>query len=322
MFTVTGPFNPTGPGDTPSRRAVFTCRPATRAEEEPCARKIITTLARRAYRGESTGVDLERLFGFYRSGPPPAAGSSQGGTFEKGIQTALQRILASPKFVLPHRAGSGRRAAVDRLPDQRSRTGLAPVVLPVEQHSGRPAPAISPRKGTGSTRPPSSNSRCGACWPIRRPSALTTNFAGQWLYLRNLKNMQPNSEEFPDFDDNLRQAFEQEASLFFESIVREDRNVLDLMTADYTFLNERLARHYGIPNIYGSQFRRVTLTDDTRKGLLGKGAVLMVTSHTDRTSPVVRGKWILDNLLGAPAAAAADQRAAAQRKSATRAAAF
>jgi len=129
---------------------------------------------------------------------------------------------------------------------------------------------------------------------------LTTNFAAQWLYLRNLKNMQPLSEEYPDFDDNLRQAFEREALQFFQSIVKEDRNVLDLMTADYTFLNERLARHYRIPNIYGSHFRRVTLTDDARKGLLGKGAVLMVTSHTDRTSPVVRGKWILENLLGAP----------------------
>jgi hypothetical protein len=133
-----------------------------------------------------------------------------------------------------------------------------------------------------------------------KSEALTNNFAAQWLYLRNLKNMQPLSEEFPDFDDNLRVAFEREASLFFDSIVREDHNVLDLMTADYTFLNERLAKHYGVPNIYGSRFQRVTLTDDTRRGLLGKGAVLMVTSHTDRTSPVVRGKWILDNLMGAP----------------------
>jgi hypothetical protein len=132
-----------------------------------------------------------------------------------------------------------------------------------------------------------------------KSEALTTNFAAQWLYLRNLKNMQPLSEEFPDFDDNLRQAFDREATLFFDSIMREDHNVLDLMTADYTFLNERLARHYGVPNIYGSRFQRVTLTDDARRGLLGKGAVLMVTSHTDRTSPVVRGKWILENLLGA-----------------------
>ena len=133
-----------------------------------------------------------------------------------------------------------------------------------------------------------------------KADALTTNFAGQWLYLRNLKNMQPNSEEFPDFDDNLRQAFEREASCSSRASSREDRNVLDLMTADYTFLNERLAQHYGIPNVYGSHFRRVTLADEARRGLLGKGAVLMVTSHTDRTSPVVRGKWVLENLLGAP----------------------
>ena len=133
-----------------------------------------------------------------------------------------------------------------------------------------------------------------------KSDALITNFAGQWLYLRNLKNFQPNSLEFPDFDDNLRQAMQRETELFFESVMREDRNVLDLMTADYTFLNERLARHYNVPNIYGSHFRRVVLKDDARKGLLGKGAILMVTSHADRTSPVVRGKWILDNLLDAP----------------------
>ena len=130
--------------------------------------------------------------------------------------------------------------------------------------------------------------------------ALTENFAGQWLYLRNLDGMVPNSSGFPDFDDNLRQAFRRETELFFESIVQDDRSVLDLMTADYTFLNERLARHYGIPYVYGSHFRRVTLTDKTRWGLLGKGSTLMVSSHTDRTSPVVRGKWVLDNLLGAP----------------------
>jgi hypothetical protein len=127
-----------------------------------------------------------------------------------------------------------------------------------------------------------------------------TNFAGQWLYLRNLKSLQPNSLEFPDFDDNLRQAFQRETELFFRSIVREDRNVVDLMTADYTFLNERLAKHYGVPGVYGSHYRRVTLADEARRGLLGKGAILMVTSHADRTSPVVRGKWVLDNLLSAP----------------------
>jgi hypothetical protein len=133
-----------------------------------------------------------------------------------------------------------------------------------------------------------------------KSSALVQNFAGQWLYLRNLKNQIPNSLEVPDFDDNLRQALQRETELFFRSIIEEDRNVLDLMTADYTFVNERLAKHYGIPNVYGSQFRRVAVTDEARKGLLGQGSILMVTSHTDRTSPVVRGKWILENLLGAP----------------------
>ena len=133
-----------------------------------------------------------------------------------------------------------------------------------------------------------------------KSQALIDNFVGQWLQLRNLKTKQPNSHEFPDFDDNLRQALRTETELFFASIMREDRSVLDLMTADYTFLNERLARHYGIPNVYGTHFRRVTLQDETRKGLLGKGAVLMVTSHPHRTSPVLRGKWVLENVLGAP----------------------
>ena len=133
-----------------------------------------------------------------------------------------------------------------------------------------------------------------------KSTALVSNFAGQWLELRNLKSVQPNSDEFPDFDDNLRRALQRETELFFESVIREDRNVLDLLRADYTFLNERLARHYGMPNIYGSRFRRVTITDETRKGLLGQGSILALTSHAERTSPVVRGKWVLDNLLGMP----------------------
>jgi hypothetical protein len=133
-----------------------------------------------------------------------------------------------------------------------------------------------------------------------RSRALVTNFAGQWLHLRNVRSVLPNSDEFPDFDDNLRQAFRQETELFFNSIIREDRNVVDLLTADYTFVNERLARHYGMPNIYGSLFRRVPVTDEARKGLLGHGSILALTSHAERTSPVLRGKWILENLLGSP----------------------
>jgi hypothetical protein len=290
-FTITGPYNPTGPGDTPSRRRIFVCRPRGVAEEDPCARRILATLARRAYRGQQTDADLQRLFEFYRTG-------RQDATFEKGIQVALQRILASPKFAFrverdPADVAPG---AVYRISDLELASRLSfflwssipddELLRVASERKLRNAAVLTQQVRRMLADP--------------KADALVSNFAGQWLYLRNLKNLQPNSLEFPDFDDNLRQAFQREAELFFASIMHEDRNVLDLMTADYTFLNERLAKHYGVPHIYGSHFRRVTLSEEARKGLLGKGAILMVTSHTDRTSPVVRGKWILDNLLSAP----------------------
>src|SRR4029453_6732627 len=217
------------------------------------------------------------------------------GTFDKAIQVSLQRILASPKFVFHIEADSPSAApgTAYRISDLELASRLSFFLwssIPDDQLldeavKGRlHTPAVLEQQVRRMLADPKSES-------------LTTNFAAQWLYLRNLKNMQPLSEEFPDFDDNLRQALERETSLFFQSIVKKDRNVLYLMAANYTFVNERLARHYSIPNIYGSQFRRVTLTDEARFGLLGKGAVLMVTSHATRTSPVVRGKWILDNIL-------------------------
>jgi len=290
-FTVTGPFNATGPGDTPSRRKIFVCRPTGVSDEEPCARKIISTLARRAYRGDLTNTDLQRLLAFYKE-------MRSKGSFEKGIQVTLQRILASPKFVFhieaePQNAAPG---TVYTVSDLELASRLAFFIWSSIPDDELIDQAAKGRLHTAAVL----EQEVKRMLADPKAEALTTNFAAQWLYLRNLKNMQPLSEEFPDFDDNLRQALEREASLFFESIVREDRNVQDLMTADYTFVNERLARHYQIPDVYGSQFRRVTLTNEARYGLLGKGAVLMVTSHTDRTSPVVRGKWILDNLLGAP----------------------
>jgi mono/diheme cytochrome c family protein len=290
-FTITGPFNPGGPGDTPSRQRIFSCRPARAADEESCARKILSTLARRAYRRPVTEADVDPLIRFYQTGREKKG-------FEAGIQLALQRMLADPEFVFrierdPVNAAPG---TVYRLHDLELASRLSFFLW-----SSIPDDELIEVAAQGKLRSAAVlNQQVRRMLADPKSDALVSNFAGQWLYLRNLKNLQPNSLEFPDFDDNLRHALEREASLFFDSVLREDRNVLDLMTADYTFVNERLARHYGIPNVYGSHFRRVTLTQDARRGLLGKGAILMVTSHADRTSPVVRGKWILDNLLSAP----------------------
>jgi mono/diheme cytochrome c family protein len=299
-FTLTGPYDATGPGDTPSRRKIFVCRPRLRqgsgaagsaADEDDCARRIVTTLARRAYRGNATDGDLARLHEFYLIG-------RKQGTFETGIQTALQRILASPKFAfrVEHDPANVASGTVYRISDLELASRLSFFLW-----STIPDDELLRVAASGTLHTPAVlNQQVRRMLADEKSNALIANFAGQWLYLRNLKSFQPNSNEFPDFDDNLRQAFQREAELFFSSIMHEDRNVLDLMTADYTFLNERLAKHYRIPGVYGSHFRRVTLNDDARKGLLGKGAILMVTSHPDRTSPVVRGKWVLENLLGAP----------------------
>jgi mono/diheme cytochrome c family protein len=297
-FTITGPYNPSGPGDTPSRRKIFTCKPAGKADEDVCARRIIGTLARRAYRGQATPSDLERLHAFYTLGRKQGSTASAQAAFEAGIQTALQRILASPKFAFrverdPENVAAG---TVYRISDLELASRLSFFLW-----SSIPDDELLRIAAGGTLHTPAVlHQQVRRMLADQKSDALIQNFAGQWLYLRNLKSFQPNSLEFPDFDDNLRQAFQRETELFFASIMHEDRNVLDLMTADYTFLNERLAKHYGVPGIYGSHFRRVTLTNDARKGLLGKGAILMVTSHPDRTSPVVRGKWVLDNLLSAP----------------------
>jgi mono/diheme cytochrome c family protein len=297
-FTITGPYDATGPGDTPSRRRIFQCRPTGQADEDACARRIITTLVRRAYRGQQTQADLDRLHEFFLLGKKQASNRAGQGAFENGIQTALQRMLASPKFAFrverdPETIPVG---TVYRISDVELASRLSFFLW-----SSIPDDELLRVAGTGTLHTPTVlHQQVRRMLADPKSDAIIQNFAGQWLYLRNLKNFQPNSLEFPDFDDNLRQAFQKETELFFASVMHEDRNVLDLMTADYTFLNERLAKHYHIPNIYGSHFRRVTLTDDARKGLLGKGAILMVTSHPDRTSPVVRGKWVLENLLGAP----------------------
>ncbi|HEV8414964.1 MAG TPA: DUF1592 domain-containing protein [Bryobacteraceae bacterium] len=288
---ITGPFNPTGPGDTPSRHRVFSCHPANAAAELPCARTILTNLARRAYRRPVTGADLENLLSFYQSGRNKK-------NFEAGIQNALRLILADPKFLFrmetdPAGAAPGSMHPVSDL-ELASR-------LSFFLWSSIPDDQLITVASQGKLKDPAIlEQQVKRMLADDRSEALVKNFAGQWLLLRNLPNVQPDPNEFPNFDDNLRQAFRRETEMFFESIMREDRNVLDLLTADYTFVNERLATHYGIEGVYGSQFRRVKVTNEERRGLLGQGSILTVTSEANRTSPVKRGKFILEAILGTP----------------------
>ena len=290
-FTITGPFNATGPGDTPSRRKIFSCRPKSAAAETACAEKILGTLAHRAYRGPVGAVDEQRIMQIYREG-------RQAGTFESGIEAALVRILAAPRFVF--RVETDPANVAPNTPYKLNDVELA-TRLSFFLWSSIPDDELLAVAEQGKLKDPAVfDAQVRRMLADPKSQAIVDNFAGQWLQLRNVRNVQPNSDLFPDFDDNLRQAFKRETELFFESVMREDRPVTELMTANYTFVNERLAKHYGIPDIYGSRFRRVTLTDERRFGLLGKGSVLAVTSHAERTSPVERGKWILENILGLP----------------------
>jgi len=290
-FSITGPFDATGSGDTPSRRRIFSCVPAARAQEKACAESIVGTLARRAFRRPVSTTEMGRLVGFYETG-------RREGSFEHGIELALRAILASPKFCFRVEADPpGVEANTTyRVSDLELASRLSFFLW-----SSIPDDELVALAAKGRLKEPAVLERqVRRMLADERADALVSNFAGQWLYLRNLRGFEPDKNEFPDFDDNLRQGLQHETELLFGSIMREDRNVLELMTADYTFVNERVAKHYGIPHVYGSQFRRVPVTDEARKGLLGQGSILMVTSHADRTSPVVRGKWILDNLLGTP----------------------
>jgi Protein of unknown function (DUF1592)/Protein of unknown function (DUF1588)/Protein of unknown function (DUF1585)/Protein of unknown function (DUF1587)/Protein of unknown function (DUF1595)/Cytochrome C oxidase, cbb3-type, subunit III len=288
---ITGPLNPTGSGNTPSRRRIFVCTPKFASDEVPCAKKILGTLARRAYRRPVTDADMETLLSFYQ------AGRNQG-NFESGIENALRLILASPKFLFrsePDPAGVA-PGGVHRVTDLDLASRLAFFLW-----STIPDDELLNVAAQGKLKDPAVLNR-----EVRRmladpkAEALVNNFAEQWLFLRNVQSVAPDEATFPNFDDNLRQSFRRETELFFNSIVAEDRDVMDLLTANYTFVNERLAKHYGLPNIYGSQFRRVTLTNDARRGLLGQGSILSVTSYPTRTSPVLRGKWIMENIMGSP----------------------
>jgi hypothetical protein len=327
--TITGPYNPTGPGDTPSRRRIFVCRPdvpehagsaarhpayvpsdvrrAGAAEARPaarvakadgrpaasnetsCARRILSTIARRAYRRPVTDADMAPIMAIYAQG-------RKSGSFDDGIERGLRLILTEPKFIFRIETPPATPGAVAPVTDLELASRLSfflwssipdDELLKVAAEGRLHQPAVLQQQVRRMLRDPKSD-------------AIVENFASQWLMLRNLKSHFPTPLKFPDFDNELRQAFATETKMFFASIMREDRSLIDFLDADYTFVNERLARHYGIPDVYGSRFRRVTLTDEHRRGLLGQGSILSISSYPHRTSVVLRGKWILENLLGTP----------------------
>jgi hypothetical protein len=289
--SVGGPFNPAGSGETPSRRQIFVCRPAPGADEAPCAKKIISALARRAYRAPATDVEMETLLGFFQRG-------RNEGNFDTGIEYAITRMIASPEFIfrLEPDPANVKAETVYRVNDFTLASRLAFFLW-----SSIPDEQLLNLASQGKLKDPVIfEQQVRRMMTDPRSEALITNFAGQWLYLRNLKDTHPDQNQFPDFDENLRDAMRRETELFFGSVMREDRSVLDLLTANYTFVNERLARHYGIPNVYGDHFRRITITDEARRGLLGQASFLTVSSYPNRTSPVLRGKFILTNFLGTP----------------------
>ncbi len=288
---ITGPLTDDGPGDTPSRRRILICRPATPADEPGCATEILSSLARRAYRRPVTDDDVATLIEFYEAG-------RQEGGFESGIQFALERLLTSPDLLLRIE-----RDPVDATPDTAypvSDVELASrlsfflwsslpdeELLALAEEDTLSEPAVLARQ-------------VRRMLADDRAAALIEGFVGQWLYLRNLASVYPTPSEFREFDENLRQAFQQETELFIDYQLRADRSVLELLSADYTFVNERLARHYGIAGVNGSRFRRVNVEGDRQAGLLGHASLMTVTSYPNRTSPVLRGKFVLENLLGAP----------------------
>ena len=286
---ISGPVNPTGSGDTPSRRKIFTCRPASSRDELSCATTILSTIARRAYGRALTAVERDELLDFYRRARADRP-------FEGAIQAALPRILSGPEFLIRNHAAPARVAAgaVYPITDAELASRLALFLW-----SSIPDDELLDLATQGKLRNPGVlEQQVRRMLADKRSDALVKNFAGQWLWLRNLPNVSPDLYGFPDFDDNLRKSFVTETELFFGSIVRDDRSALTLLNADYTFVNERLARHYGIPNVYGPRFRRVTLTDENRRGLLGQGSILTVTGVG--VAPVQRGKWVLSQLLNSP----------------------
>lgn len=292
-LTVNGPYAAKGPGDTPSRRRIFVCTPAGESDEVACAGKILMTTMRRAYRRPVSEADLVVPMKFYRD-------ARKDGSFETGIEMGLRAILVSPEFLfrIEQDPAGVSPASAYRLTALEIASRLSFFLW-----SSIPDDELLEVAANGSlSRPEVLEKQTHRMLADPRSRSLVNNFAAQWLHLRNLATMTPDMRLFPDFDDNLRQAFRQETELFVDSVMREDRPVTDLIRARYTFVNERLAKHYGIPNIYGSRFRKIELpAGSERGGLLRQGSILTVTSYATRTSPVIRGNWILANILGVPA---------------------
>jgi mono/diheme cytochrome c family protein len=288
---ISGPYNVTGPGDTPSRKKIFVCTAKSAKQEEPCARKIMANLAYHAYRRPVTDEDVNALVAFYHKG-------RQGGSFDSGIERALEAMLVSPDFLFRVERDPANVApeSVHRVSDYELASRLSFFLwssIPDDELLSLAAkeklcdPAVLAAQVSRMMADPKSK-------------AFVSNFAGQWLYLRNLAQVKPDPDMFPDYNPSLRDAFERETELFVAAIIRENRPITDLLSARFTYLNQELARHYGISDVYGSQFRRVALTNENRGGLLGQGSILTVTSYPNRTSVVQRGKWVLENFLGSP----------------------
>jgi hypothetical protein len=286
-MSLVGPYNVTGVSDTPTRRRIFTCRPLSAAEEETCARQIISGLATQAYRRPVTDDDVDDLLGFYRTGAESG--------FEEGIRTALHAILSSPHFLFRIEEGA-KPGEVSRIGDVDLASRLSFFLW------GLPPDAelmdLARRGKLSDTGTLEKQAQRMLADP--RSAGLAVRFAGQWLRLQDLEKVHPDALSYPYYDNRLAESMRRETEMFFQNLVREDRNVLELLTADYTFVNERLARHYGIPGVSGDEFQRVMYPDDRRRGLLGQGAILTLTSHADRTSPVLRGKWVMEVILGTP----------------------
>ncbi len=301
-LVIKGPYHVTGISDTPSRQKVFSCRPTVAAEERPCARQIITRLATEAYRRPVTPGEVDRLMPFYDQGAGEKPGAEKAGraagNFENGIRTALEAVLASPYFIFrlertPDRAAPGSAVRIADL-DLASRLSFFLWGTPPDDE------LLDAAAAGKLTAPGALEKQARRMLADPRADALGSRFAAQWLRLQDVDKVHPDPNFYPNFDDNIAAAMRRETELFFNNLVREDRSALDLFQADYTFVDERLARHYGIPGVAGEEFRRVQYPDDRRRGLLGQGSILVQTSLANRTSPVLRGKWVMEVLMGTP----------------------